>query len=115
MRIYLQSVVTCAVLLAAVALLFVEISVAAVGIDASASAVRGSLGVSLEELDLNDGLGEFSFLLNGGFALLSGAFVYFAVAKRRRKPMSGHDHRDHTRPEALAEILRYDANHAERG
>ena len=86
MRISLQSVVTRAVLLAAVALLFVEINVPAVGIDHSASAVRGSLGVSLEELGLNNNLGEFSFLLNGGFALLSGAFAYFAVAKRRREP-----------------------------
>jgi hypothetical protein len=97
MRIYLQSVVTCAVLLAAVAPLFVEINVPAVGIDDFASAVRGSLGVSLEELGLDNNLGEFSFLLNGGFALLSGAFAYFTVAKRRREPMSGHDHQDHWR------------------
>jgi hypothetical protein len=97
MRIHLQSVVTCAVLVAAVALPIVEVNVPAVGIDDSASAVRGSLGVSLEELGLNNNLGEFSFLLNGGFALLCGAFAYFAAAKRRREPMSGHDHQDHWR------------------
>jgi hypothetical protein len=97
MRVHLQSVVICAVLLAAVALLFVEIKVPAVGIDDSASAVRGSLGVSLEDLSLNNNPGEFSFLLNGGFALLSGAFVCFAVAKRRREPMGGLDHQDHWR------------------
>jgi hypothetical protein len=92
MRIYLQAVVTCAVLLAVLALLFVEINAPAVGIDNFGSAVRGSLGVSLEDLSLNHNLGEFSFLLNGGFTLLSGAFASFAVATRRRQPMSGHDH-----------------------
>ncbi len=94
MRIYLQSVVTFAILLAAVALLFMEINVP-VGIDDSASAVRGSLGVSLEELSLSNNPGECSFLLNGGFALLSGVFAYVATARRHRAPMSSHDHRDH--------------------
>jgi hypothetical protein len=92
MRIHLPAVVTCSVLLAAVALPFVEINVPAVGIDDSGSAVRGSLGASPEDLSLNHDLGEFSFLLNGGFALLSGAFVCFAVAKGRREPTSGQDH-----------------------
>src|ERR1700677_117218 len=93
MRIHLQAVVTSAVLLAAVALLFAEINVPAVGIDDFGSAVRGSLGVSLEDLSLDHNLGEFSFLLNGGFALLSGAFACFAVANRRREPT-----RNETRP-----------------
>ncbi len=97
MRIYLQWVVTGAVLLAAVALFFAEINAPAVGIDDSASAVRGSLGVSLEELGLNNNFGNFSFLLNGGFALLAGALAYFAAAKHRRESMSGHDHQDHWR------------------
>jgi|HubBroStandDraft_1064217.scaffolds.fasta_scaffold436768_1 hypothetical protein len=92
MRIYLQAVVICAALLAAVALLFVEINVPAVGLDEFGSAVRGSLGVSPEDLSLNHNLGKFSFLLNGGFALLSGAVACFAVANRRHEPMSGYDH-----------------------
>ena len=33
-----------------------------------ASAVRGSLGVSLENLGLSNDLGKLVFLLNGGFA-----------------------------------------------
>jgi hypothetical protein len=94
MRIHLQSVRACAAVLAAVALLSVEIKLPAVGIDDSASAVRGSLGVPLDNLSLSNDLGKLSFLLNGGFVLLSGAFVCFAVAKRRRVPLSGHDHQD---------------------
>jgi hypothetical protein len=90
MRIHLQSVAACAVVLAAVALLSAEIKVPAVGIDDSASAVRGSLGVPLEDLSLSNDLGELSFLLNGGFALLAGAFACFAAVKRRREPVSGH-------------------------
>jgi hypothetical protein len=50
-----------------------------------ASAVRGSLGVSLENLSLSNHLGELVFLLNGGFALLFGAFACYAAA-RRHKP-----------------------------
>ena len=92
MRIYLQAVVTCAVLLAAVALLFAQINVPAVGIDDFGSAVRGSLGISSEDLGLSHNLGELSLALNGGFALLSGAIACFAVVKRRREPMSGHDY-----------------------
>src|SRR5208282_6240382 len=38
---------------------------------------------------LNNNLGEFSFLLNGGFALLSAAFACFAIAKRRPEPNHG--------------------------
>ena len=95
MRIHLQTLVTCAGVLAAVALLFVEIKVPAVGIDDYASAVRGSLGVSLEDLGVYNEFGEISFLLNGGFALLSGVFACLAVAKRPRKPMSGRDQKDH--------------------
>jgi hypothetical protein len=92
MRNHLQAVVTCAVLLAAVAPLFVEINVPTTGIDDFGSAVRGSLGVPPQDLSLNHDLGEISFLLNGGFALLFGALACFAVAKRHREPISGHDH-----------------------
>jgi hypothetical protein len=57
-----------------------------------ASAVRGSLGVSLENLSLGDNRGTLVFLLNGGFALLSGAFACFAVAKHHRAPIRDHHH-----------------------
>lgn len=55
-----------------------------------ASAVRGSLGVSLEDLTLSNHLGELVFLLNGGFALLFGAFACFAAA--RHEPNRDHGH-----------------------
>ncbi|HUE10274.1 MAG TPA: hypothetical protein VMQ54_05020 [Steroidobacteraceae bacterium] len=99
MRIHSESVIGGALVLAAVALLFAEIKVPAVGIDDSESAVRGALGVSLEDLSLSNDLGKLSFLLNGGSALLSGAFACFAVAKCRRKPLSDHDHQDQWRSE----------------
>lgn len=97
MRIHLPSVASCAVILTAVVLLFAEIKLPAVGIDDSASTVEGSLGVSVEELSLNNDLGKLSFLLNGGFALLFGAFAGFAVANRRREPTRGDEHRGHRR------------------
>jgi hypothetical protein len=56
-----------------------------------AAAVRGSLGVSLENLSLGNNLGKFVFLLNGGFALLFGAFACFAAARDRRQPIINHD------------------------
>lgn len=56
-----------------------------------ASAVRGSLGVSLENLSLKNNLGKLVFLLNGGFALLWGA-ACFAVARLNREPIRDHDH-----------------------
>lgn len=45
--------------------------------DDPASAVRGSLGVSLENLSLKNNPGRLVFLLNGGFALLFGAVAFF--------------------------------------
>jgi len=56
-----------------------------------ASAVRGSLGVSLESLSPDNHLGELVFLLNGGFALLFVAFACFA-AVRRHEPKRDHGH-----------------------
>jgi hypothetical protein len=47
-----------------------------------ASAVRGSLGVSLEELVFGKGAGASVFLLNAGFALL---FAAVAIGAQRRK------------------------------
>jgi hypothetical protein len=53
-----------------------------------ASAVRGSLGFSLEDLSLSGNLGRQSLLLNGGFALLFGLLAVILGRRRssRRRP-----------------------------
>jgi hypothetical protein len=56
----------------------------------SASAVRGSLGVPLGNLGLSDNSGKLVLLLNGGFALLFGAFACFAAARHHREPKRDH-------------------------
>jgi hypothetical protein len=90
MRTHLQSSATCAAVLAAVAVIFVEIKAPAAEID-PASAVRGSLGVPIQDLSLSNNLGESELLMNGGFALLTGAAACFAIAGHRRRPTSNHD------------------------
>jgi hypothetical protein len=76
MRIVVRaSLATCAVLLAGMVLLFLEMRAPAVGIH---------LGVQAEDLGLVHDLGRLSLLLNGAFALLAGAIACFAVAKHRR-------------------------------
>jgi hypothetical protein len=53
-----------------------------------ASAVRGSLGVSLDELVLGNGAGTAVFLLNAAFTLL---FAVVAIGARRRNSRgAGH-------------------------
>jgi ABC-type uncharacterized transport system permease subunit len=52
-----------------------------------ASAVRGSLGVSIEDLALSHGAGASVFLLNAGFALL---FAALAIASRRANSKASH-------------------------
>jgi hypothetical protein len=94
-RIHSPSIAEGAAVLAAVALLFAEMKMPAVGIDDSASTVRGALGVTDEYLGLDNDLGKLSFLLNGGFALLSVIVACFALAKHRRKPSSDHAQQDH--------------------
>lgn len=56
-----------------------------------ASAVRGSLGVSFENLSLGSKAGKLVFLLNGGFALLCCAFACFAVFRQHRKRIPDDD------------------------
>jgi hypothetical protein len=48
-----------------------------------ASAVRGSLGLPLEDLVLSNGAGATVFLLNAGFVL---CFAAICIAARRSKP-----------------------------
>jgi hypothetical protein len=50
------------------------------------SAIRGSLGVSLEDLSLGNTVGTMSFYLNAGFALVICAVAIFAIVRRRRRP-----------------------------
>jgi hypothetical protein len=61
-----------------------------------ASAVRGSLGVPLDDLVLSSGAGATVFLLNAGFALLFAAIciaVLRAEARKRRQvPLRGRSH-----------------------
>ena len=50
-----------------------------------ASAVRGSLGVSIEDLALSHGAGAAVFLLNAGFALLYAALAIALVRRENSK------------------------------
>ena len=49
-----------------------------------ASAIRGSLGASLDDLSVDSPVGVLSLVLNGGFALLFAVFACVAVAGGRR-------------------------------
>ena len=49
------------------------------------SAVRGSLGVSIEDLALSHGAGAAVFLLNAGFALLYAALAIALVRRENSK------------------------------
>jgi hypothetical protein len=89
MRIHLPKTMSSTVAFPIVGFLLIATNASALAseIDPS-SAVRGSLGASLDDLSLGNHFGTVSFLLNGGFALLCCAIVWFVVARRRqnRKP-----------------------------
>jgi hypothetical protein len=91
MRLRLHSVVSNVVVLTSVALLFVEqnASAAVPAID-PASAVRGALGVSLDDLMLSNMVGSLSLYLNAGFLLL---FFAAAVILTRAHARTGTDTR----------------------
>ena len=82
MRLHLQCIVPSAAALIGLAL--AQSSQAAAQIDA-ASAVRGSLGISNENLMLGSSGGASVFLLNAGFALLFGAFALMARRAGKRR------------------------------
>jgi hypothetical protein len=94
MRLHLKSVVTVAIASATVAILFAEIVPAAAAEIDPASALRGSLGVSLGDLSLSSNFGRVSLLLNGGFALLFGALASLVVARHRPLPSNTHEQTD---------------------
>jgi hypothetical protein len=50
-----------------------------------ATAVRGSLGVSLEDLDINSTIGGLTLYLNGALALVFGVFAAIVVRTNTRK------------------------------
>jgi hypothetical protein len=91
MRIKSEFVVYSAVALAIVGLGIAAFNtpLSATGIDA-ASAVRGSVGVSLTDLDLGSRIGELWISLNGCFALLFIAGAALAVGWRRRAKRTAH-------------------------
>jgi hypothetical protein len=82
MRLHLQSIVASATAL--IGLAVAHSSQAAAQIDA-ASAVRGSLGMSAEDLVLGSSGGASVFLLNAGCALLFGAFALMARRAGKRR------------------------------
>ena len=86
MRRQLSVITASAVALATVGLLTLDPHTAAgaAAID-PATVVRGSLGVSLEDLGIKSAIGELSLYLNGGLALLSGALAVILVRANRRK------------------------------
>jgi hypothetical protein len=86
MRRRLSVISASAVALATVGVLVLDLQTAAAAatIDPAAS-VRGSLGVSLEDLGINSTIGELSLYLNGGLAVLSGALATLLVRANRRK------------------------------
>jgi len=94
MRRQLSVVSTSAIALATVGLLVLDLHTAAgaAAVD-PATVVRGSLGVSLEDLGINSAIGELSFYLNGGLALLFGALAALVVRvngqAKRTAPVPG--------------------------
>jgi hypothetical protein len=74
-----------------------------------ASAIRGSLGVSLANLSFSDHLGALSLFLNGGFALLCGAIAACFVARGRRDRRATFGHQ-RTRFSFLLSTKRPDAS-----
>lgn len=86
MRRQLSIVPASAIALSTVLLIVLEFHASAVAaaID-PATVVRGSLGVSLQDLGINSTVGHLSFYLNGGLALLFGALAAIAVRSSVRK------------------------------
>jgi hypothetical protein len=87
MRLQLQSVASPAAVLIGMALCSQALAAEAWAnqIDA-ASAVRGSLGVSAEDLILSSSGGACVFILNAGCAVLFGIFVVIARRRGARHP-----------------------------
>ncbi len=108
MRVHLRSIAAIAVASAGAALLVVAFKMPSAEID-PAFAVRGSLGVSLEDLSLSNDFGKLFFLLNGGFALLFGAFAGFALFRRSRSPMSHSVPKGGKRTDIILGLRRHNA------
>jgi hypothetical protein len=53
-----------------------------------ASAIRGSLGIPIGDLDLSNQAGLLCFLLNGGMLLLVAGIALFLGGKRTERPVS---------------------------
>jgi hypothetical protein len=77
------------VVLAAMGLLLVAAFSASGSVADPASAVRGSLGTSLEDLGVDNGAGALTLILNGAFALLAGVWVLVLTRSPHTKVRTG--------------------------
>lgn len=85
MRLKLHSTVPTVVAFATIGLILqLDSPRASAQIDAE-SAIRGSLGASLTDLDLDNPLGALSFCLNGAFALLCAAAAMLLLRANSRQ------------------------------
>jgi hypothetical protein len=91
MRIRFPSKVKVATTVASSTLFFASLRVFAIEAD-PAPAIRGSLGVSLEDLSLDNHLGQLVFLLNGACALTFGLVACLARTARRDNPSRNRNH-----------------------
>jgi hypothetical protein len=82
MRLHLQSIVLSAAAL--IGLAMAQSSQAADQLDAT-SAVRGSLGLSIEDLTLSSSSGAAVFLMNAGCAVLFAAFALIVTRTGTRR------------------------------
>jgi hypothetical protein len=91
MRFEFRCLAALAVVLAVVGLIFADLHGSAVlgnEIDAS-SAVRGSLGISFDDLTPEEAFRSWCFILNGGCVLLFGGAAFIIGRRKKRRDHAG--------------------------